>query len=75
MSDQKKGSGTKKYGRNKEKCAAYKKQQRREKNKLGRVLRSSGRAAAEHYAKLHNLAGYMTKKFGQMEARHESTRR
>lgn len=38
MADQKKGSGSKKHGRNKVKCAAYKAFGRREKNKKRHIL-------------------------------------
>lgn len=50
-----KHGGSKKHGRNKEKCARYKGMHTREKNKLKRVLRSSGRAEAERMAKIYNL--------------------
>ena len=51
-----KGSGgTKKYGRDKEKCKRYRDTKRREKNKLKRILQSSGLKAATEYAKKHTL--------------------
>jgi hypothetical protein len=37
--------GTRKYGRNKEKCASYRASKRGEHNKAKRVLKSSGSAA------------------------------
>lgn len=59
MKDQKKGSGgTRKFGRNKVKCAQYRALHMREKNKLRRILRSCP-AEAERYAGLHNLTGYL----------------
>ena len=60
MADQKKGSaGTKKYGRNKDKCARYRALHFREKHKLKRVLRSSGAKEATRYATKHGLTGYL----------------
>ncbi len=60
MSDKKVGhGGTRKYGRNKERCAAYRTHQTGEKNKLRRVRRSSGPKAAQQYASLHGLTGYL----------------
>ena len=53
-----KGKG-RKIGRNKNKCAQYKAMHTREKNKIKRVLKSSGRAEAEKYAKAHNLTAYL----------------
>ncbi len=51
---QKKSGGSKKIGRNK-----YRAMNIREKNKLRRVLCSSGAREAGRYAKLHNLTGYL----------------
>ncbi len=48
---QKKSGGGAKIGKNKDKCAAYRKEHRRFKNKLRRVLKSNGPAAAEQYRK------------------------
>ena len=54
-----KGGGAKKHGRDKDKCAAYKSMHTREKNKVKRVLRSSGKKAAEKYADQHNVLSYL----------------
>lgn len=59
MKDQKKGGGTKKHGRNKEKCAKYRAMHVGEKNKLKRVLQSSGEKEARRYASLYGLIGYL----------------
>lgn len=48
--------GVRKHGRNNEKCEKYQREHRREKNKLRRILQSSGVKAANKYAKLHNLS-------------------
>ena len=53
-----KGKG-RKIGRNKNKCAQYKAFHTRDKNQLKKVLRSSGYAEAERYAKAHNLFSYL----------------
>jgi len=39
-----------KYGRNKAKCERYRREHRRERNKLRRILQSNGEAAARAYA-------------------------
>lgn len=52
---QQKHGGTRKYGRDKIKCALYKSSKRREHNKLKRVLQSNGLAAAQKYAATHGL--------------------
>lgn len=44
-----KGAGKRKYGRNKVKCERYRREHRRYKNKLQRVLRCNGLAAAQAY--------------------------
>ena len=49
-------TGSKKAGRNKDKCKRYKDLKTREKNKVKRVLKSSGRIAAEQYALEHGLS-------------------
>ena len=51
----KKGGGARKIGNQLEKCKRYRDAKRREKNKVKRVLRSSGYAAALAYAKLHSI--------------------
>jgi hypothetical protein len=56
MADTKtKHGGSKKVGRNKTKCDAYRSAKRREHNKSKRVLRSSGVAAYLTYCDLHGL--------------------
>jgi hypothetical protein len=54
-------TGSKKAGRNKAKCAAYASMHRREQNKVKRVLRSSGIAAATKYAEAHNVKGVLAR--------------
>lgn len=48
-------SGTKKYGRNKDKCARYRLLGIREKNKLKRVLKNNGYKQAKIYAEQYGL--------------------
>lgn len=48
-----KSGGARKLGRNKDKCKAYAASLRRYRNKVKRVLRSSGENAAADYARLH----------------------
>ncbi len=55
------GKGNKKIGRNNAKCQRYRAMGTREKNKLRRVLRSSGEVAALEYAREHNLTAYLKK--------------
>lgn len=43
----------------KKKCQAYRAAHIRERNKIKRVLQSSGRAAAAMYATKHGLSGYL----------------
>uniref|UniRef100_A0A6H1ZAE8 Uncharacterized protein n=1 Tax=viral metagenome TaxID=1070528 RepID=A0A6H1ZAE8_9ZZZZ len=65
MSDNKAGKGgTKKYGRNKDKCAAYRSQKRGEKNKVVRVFRSNGLNAAKAYARKHGIEAFAEKRLG-----------
>lgn len=45
--------------RNEKHYKDYKSEQRREKNKLKRILRSNGRKAAEAYALRYLLLGYL----------------
>lgn len=54
------GNGSKKAGRNVEKCKKYRSFHRRELNKVKRVLKSSGRVAAEKYAFEHGVSGYLS---------------
>jgi len=57
--EQKAGKGNRKIGRNADKCKRYALEHRREKNKLRRVLRSSGKEAAVAYADKYALGGYL----------------
>lgn len=50
---QAKSGGAKKYGRNKVKCQRYRDRGRRFRNKLRRILRSNGEAAARLYELAH----------------------
>jgi hypothetical protein len=55
----KKGSkGTKKYGRNEEKCKRYAAAHKREKHKIKKILRSNGSKAAEEYSIEAGLYGW-----------------
>ena len=54
-----KSGGNKKMGRNSIKCKQYRALGTREKNKLKRVLKSNGEAAAIKYAKQHVLSSYL----------------
>lgn len=54
------GTGSKKAGRNKAKCLAYRNMHTREKNKIRHILKSNGFAAAEEYAKKYNMTGYLS---------------
>jgi len=60
MAEQKKKSGgSKKIGRDVAKGARYRGLHIREKNKVKRVLCSSGAKAAKQYATKHGLLGYL----------------
>jgi hypothetical protein len=60
MADQKATrGGSRKIGRNREKCAKYRALQTREKNKIKRVLCSSGAKVAKQYATKHGLTGHL----------------
>jgi len=54
-----KGGGAKKIGRDKDRCSAYRSMHTREKNKVKRVLRSSGKKEAEKYADKYNVLSYL----------------
>lgn len=54
------GGKSTKAGRNKDKCAKYRAHKTREKNKLKRVLQSSGLEAAQDYAKEKALTSYLS---------------
>jgi hypothetical protein len=56
---QKKAGSDDKHGRNLAKCKRYRIEQRREKNKLTRILRSEGIDAANIYADKHELWGFL----------------
>jgi hypothetical protein len=58
---QKKSGGSKKIGRNADKCKKYFAFHTREKNKIKRVLQSNGRAYAETWAKAHNVSSLLAK--------------
>jgi len=51
----KRSGGLRKHGRDIEKCRRYREKKTRERNKLKRVLQSSGEKAATEYAKKHTL--------------------
>jgi hypothetical protein len=53
---QAKSGGAKKYGRNKIKCQRYRDRDTRFRNKMKRILRSNGPAAAQRY-KIAHLRG------------------
>jgi hypothetical protein len=53
------GKGCKKAGSRKEKCKRYRDFHTREKNKVRRVLKSSGREEAQRYAVAHGVVGYL----------------
>lgn len=55
------GAGSKKYGRNKDKCASYRTRKLREMHKIRRVLKASGREEALRYATKHGLVEYLNK--------------
>jgi len=56
MAQQKAGhGGSKKIGRNRDKCKNYKSSKTREYNKYKRILRSNGFEEAHNYAVIHNL--------------------
>jgi hypothetical protein len=64
MAKQQKGKsgGMRKIGRNLEKCKMYRAMHKREMNKVRRVLRSSGRVAAEKYARENNVSAYLAER-------------
>lgn len=49
------GKKNRKYGRNVNKCAAYRNAHTRERNKVKRIRQSSGYAAAVEYARQHGV--------------------
>ena len=53
---QKGGGGTRKYGRNIEKCKAYRGRNIRERNKIKRILQSNGYQAAVEYGKRYGVS-------------------
>jgi hypothetical protein len=61
MADQQEKKKSEKAGRNDTKCKKYRVNKTREKNKLKRVLQSSGLAAAEKYAEEKEIWGYFKK--------------
>jgi hypothetical protein len=58
---QKKAGSDDKHGRNLAKCKRYRIEQRREKNKLKRIVKSNGITQANQYADKHELWGYLRK--------------
>ena len=56
---QKKSGGSRKIGRNKDKCASYKIFNTREKNKVRRVLKSSGLQEATRWAAENGVSAYL----------------
>lgn len=59
MAKQSGGAGSKKHGRNKDKCTRYQNNHIREKNKVKRVLKASGIERAREWAALNGVAGYL----------------
>lgn len=51
--------GNRKLGRSVDKCKRYRDRHTREKNKVRRILKSSGRAEAERYAVTNGVVGYL----------------
>jgi len=60
-SKQGKSGGQRKWGRDAAKCQRYKLAMTREKNKLKRVLQSSGKKEARTYAKNNGVLAYFEK--------------
>jgi hypothetical protein len=56
---QRKSGGDRKHGRNDAKCNSYRVEKTREKNKLKRVLKSSGIEAATKYADTKEIWGVL----------------
>lgn len=52
----KKSGGARKIGRNRDKCKRYESEGRREKNKLRRITKCQGPAAAEAWKREHMVA-------------------
>jgi hypothetical protein len=61
MAKQTGGAGTRKFGRDNVKCAAYRAHQQREKNKLPRILRSNGIEYAMEWAKKNGVIALLNK--------------
>ena len=61
MANSQGGAGTKKHGRNKEKCAKYRTHKVREKNKIKKVLQSNGYTYAEKWAKANGVVAELNK--------------
>lgn len=57
------GKKNRKIGRDVKKCATYRNLHTREKNKLGRILQSNGRATAEVYARTNNLSDWFRRRY------------
>ena len=55
------GKKNRKLGRDEKKCQLYQSRHTREKNKIKRILKSSGVIAANAYAEKHDLVTYAKK--------------
>ena len=49
------GAGSKKHGRDKAKCLAYRQHNQREKNKIKRIIKSNGLDYATEWAKKYSV--------------------
>jgi hypothetical protein len=61
MADSKGGAGSKKFGRNKNKCTAYRAHQQREKNKIKKVLQSNGYEYAKAWAAKNSAMAFLNR--------------
>ena len=55
------GAGTKKHGRDKEKCAKYRNHQVRERNKIKKILQSNDLEYAMVWAKKYGAVAFLNK--------------
>jgi hypothetical protein len=58
------GGKCNKAGRNSAKCKKYRANKNREKNKIKRIMHSNGVQAAEQYAEVFGLQGYLRNLLG-----------
>ena len=65
MTEQQEKKKSEKAGRNDTKCKRYRVNKIREKNKIKRILQSSGLVAAEKYAEEKEIWGYLKKLLGK----------